>query len=134
MPLVVKGKRPGIDPERLLDWLANLWVEGTELGTDLRAIEAKIGRQTAWLDANRDHARYGARAMQAWETRKRHEVLMHRMHGLAKDANDLVEKMDAATRQRAVEEIHQWAAIGGPGLEAMAWGLPLDPAWLEEDV
>lgn len=133
MPLLVKGRRPGPDQEQLLDWLASLWVEAEEVGKALRAVGTKAQRQDEWLDANRNHERYASRANQAFATKKELERLWCKLHRLSSDANRLVDKMDAETKKRAVEEIHAWSAIGGPGLEAMAWGLDLDPAWLEED-
>lgn len=131
MPLTVGGRRPGPSADQLLDWLASLWVEATELGKEVRALEAKIARQTDWLDANRDHELYGKRSMQAWDVHKEHERLMRKLHGLASDANRLTDKMDRDTKRRATAEIHEWAAIGSPGVYAIAWDLVPDGAWLE---
>ena len=132
MPLLVGGRRPGAAPETQLQRLADLWVEATTVGADLRALEAKVAAQSAWLDAHRDHPKYVERMHRAWEVRQEAERAMRRVHDVAKDANKLVAEMDPATRRRAQEEIHAWAAIGSPGIYAVAWDLVPDAAWLEE--
>lgn len=133
MPVSVGGKRAGPPPERLLDWLASLWVEATEIGTELRRLEAKIERQQSWLDDNRDDPRYAGRAQQAWVVLKDFEFRHIALHNLAKRANEVTALMDAATKAEAKRSIHEWATIGSPGVYAIAWDLIPDPAWLEEE-
>src|SRR3990167_640265 len=121
------------DPARLLQALADLWVEATELAKDVQRVEDRVQVQADWLAANPDHPRYGERVLRAWEVRREQERLNRREHDLAKEANKLVERMGPETHEQARRDIHEWSAIGGVGIQAKVWGLAPDPAWLAED-
>lgn len=132
MPVSVGGKRLGPPPDRLLDGLASLWVEAIAAGKELRRLEEKAARQQHWLDDNRADSRYPARVGQAIVTFKEFEYYQIAVHNLAKRANELTGLMDPVTKEEARRCIHAWAALGSPGVYAIAWELIPDPAWLDE--
>ncbi len=132
MPLSVGGKTLGPSNAQLLDWMAALWVEATELGNELRRLDAKRQRQNAWLDAHRDDPRYPERVHRAIDTANAFERCHVAIHNLAKRANEVTGMMDTATKAEAQRSIHAWAVIGSPGVYALAFDLVPDKAWLED--
>lgn len=132
MPLTVGGRRFGPDPSKQLDRLADLWVEATETGKEVRRLESKMARQAEWLDGHRGDPLWGERTTTAIVTRKKHERLVRKIRECASAANKLAEQMDAETKAEAQRSIHEWATLGAVGIEAIAWDLIPDPRWLEE--
>lgn len=132
MPVSVGGVRGGPDPETLLQALADLWVEAVERGRELRGLEGRVGRQEAWLAGNSAHPLYPARIHQAVVVRSERDRIERTVHELAAKANRLTEVMDGETKTRAQRDIHEWAAIGSPGVYGIAWNVIPDKAWLED--
>lgn len=122
MPVSVGGKRLGPPPDKLLDWLADTWVEAEQVGRELRRLDRKVYRQNQWLWANPDDPRHAGRTTQAIITAKEFDYYMETLHKLAKRANDLVAQMDEPTRERARTDVSVWAELGSSGIYAHAWG------------
>lgn len=131
MPLTVRGKTPGPSEDELLDRLAAFWVEATEQANRVRSLEAKVARQTAWLDANKSDPRYIRRLDQYLMTKAELKRETIRLHEIAHDANTLTDRMTKPMKERARQVIHAWVGLGSIGVYALTWALVPDRLWFE---
>jgi hypothetical protein len=127
----VRGVRPGPTDEQLLDRLAAVWAEAVANAKAADKLRARIARQDAWLDANRDDPRWVKRCDEWRATKLELDRLEFDMRGLANDANKMTEPMDRALRERAVVCIHEWAALGGVGIYANYFDIIPNQIWFE---
>jgi len=119
--LVVGGRAAWTGPSRpsLVQAALNLWVDGVETARMVGALDAKIDKQNAWLDANEGHPLWRERLntrLARWEERRR---WVERMDTVAIDAANLLAKLSAGERrevdaligERATgEAIKRWQA------------------------
>jgi hypothetical protein len=134
-PVLMFGdQRVGVDPERQLMQLAELWVEVDRLGPSLRDLERRVDIQDRWLDANRDHPLWSSRVSHARIVRDEWQRTMNKVHEIARAANRLTDEMSEHTKVMATEHVHAWAGLGSCAVYAIAWRLVPDKHWLDEAV